>query len=405
MHCCLCNLRLCIYSSQKKPKAAPKQLAQTKNEFTITLKTIKPIFYYKPLCIVQKKDEKMSLKSLTIVVALVSAVVLLITPAFFEPANAMVATQWGHLADGYSINEYNWELQVCSQINSYFLHSGYSSQNSYWDSSTSSNFQNSLKYAQNPVNGVDWASTFWVGDFIANSGTPRNYGLNSFQQGTSTTNPYLYDYDIYNYANSPRQSVQYIDFIWTCVNGGLQWNDTNGNQFYVAGLAYPTDTPTMPAPNNPNMFYGSTNPNQLKVGVPYALTGTLDMSILGYSNSDNGSYCYIGFENDSPGFSWPVPADWSSTNYQFGYFPGFFYQYALGAEGSGKHSTIHDSLDYASFMTFGYDDNWVPYNYDSSLLNNGYWHSNNLGDGMSGYWYCRMRVLGNSNLIFPYTQR
>jgi hypothetical protein len=346
----------------------------------------------------------MNLKSVIVVAALLFAVVLLLTPAFFEAANAQVATQWGHLANGYSMDEYNWELQVCNIINSYFSNSGYSSQNAYWDASTRTNFQDSLAYAQNPNNGVNWASTFWVGDFKSNNANPRNYGFNGYQQGTSTSDPNIYDYDIYNYANSQRQSVQYIDVIWTCVNGGLQWNDTDGNQIFVPGVAYPIASPTVTAPINPNTFYGSTYPNQLKVGVPYALTGTLDMSTSGYNNSDSGNYCYIGFENDSPSLSWPVPAGWTSTDYQFGYFPVYFYQYALGAEGSSKHNTIHDSLDYASFMTFGYDNNWVPYNYGSSLLNNGYWHSNNWGSGMSGYWYCRMRVLGNSNMIFPYTQ-
>jgi hypothetical protein len=346
----------------------------------------------------------MNLKSVIVIASLLFTVVLLVNPAFFEVANAQVASQWGHLADGYSMDEYNWELQVCNIINSYFINSGYSSQNAYWGSSTNTNFENSLSFAQDPNNGVDWATTFWVGDFAAKNVSPYNYGFSCFGQGTSTNDPNIYDYEIYNYANSQRQSVQYIDVIWTCVNGGLQWNDTVGNQNFAPGLAYPVASPTSSEPVNLNTLYGSTYPNQLKAGVPYALTGTLDMSTSGYSNSDNGNYCYIGFENDSPGFSWAVPVGWTSTMYQFGYFPVYFYQYALGAEGSNKHSTIHDSLDYASFMTFGYDNNWVPYNYDSSLLNSGYWHSNNLGSGMSGYWYCQMRVLGNSNLIFPYTQ-
>jgi hypothetical protein len=345
----------------------------------------------------------MNIKNLIVSAAVVFAVILLATPIFFEPANAQVATQWGHLANGYSMDEYNWELQVCNIINSYFTHSGYSTRDYYWTESTSTNFQDTLKYAQNPSNGVDWATTFWVGDFKSDNGNPRSYGFNCINSATSTIDPNIYDYQIYNYANTPRQSVQYIDVVWTCVNGGLQWNDTSGNQLYVPGIAYPVASPTATLPINPNTYYGSTYPNQQIVGVPYALTGTLDMSTVGYSNSDNGVYCYIGFENDSPALSWPVPAGWTSTNYQFGYFPVYFYQYALGAEGSGKHSTIHNSLDYASFMTFGYDNTWVPYNYGSSLLNQGYWHSNNWGSGMSGYWYCRMQVYGNSNLIFPYT--
>jgi hypothetical protein len=343
----------------------------------------------------------MKTKPFNFVAALLFAVALLFYPLLFGAATAQVSTQWGHLADGYSITEYHWGNQVCNIIDTYFTNSGYNSQNNYWTSSTSGNFQNTLQTTQNPNGAPNWASTFWVGDFTANNADPWSYGFNTYGEAMDSA---IYDFDIYNYANNPQASIQYVNVIWTCVNGGLQWNDTNGNQLFIPGISYPLETPTATPPVNLNTYYGSTYPNQMIVGIPYALTGTLNMSTSGYSNSDNGAYCYIGFENDSPALSWPVPYDWSSTTYQFGYFPVYFYQYALGQDGSGKHNTIHDSLDYASFMTFGYDNCWVPYNFDRSLLNTGYWHQNNLGSGMTGYWYCQMRVLGNTNLIYPYTE-
>jgi hypothetical protein len=78
------------------------------------------------------------------------------------------------------------------------------------------------------------------------------------------------------------------------------------------------------------------------------------------------------------------------------WFPYYFYRYALGLDAGPTHHTIKQSLDYATSMIFGYG-----YNFGNSKLDDGEWKHMNE-EGMIGWWYRRMRVFGNSNLILPY---
>ncbi|MEM2098924.1 MAG: hypothetical protein QXU99_04160 [Candidatus Bathyarchaeia archaeon] len=114
------------------------------------------------------------------------------------------------------------------------------------------------------------------------------------------------------------------------------------------------------------------------------------MALEGYYSS-SGDYCYIGFEGMSPFMINDLP----DTGVSASYFPAYFYYKALGYV-NPYHQTIHDSLDYASYITYGVA-------FDQTALYNGYWKFTNQseGDPVTGWWFCHMRVFGNTNLWLP----
>lgn len=319
-----------------------------------------------------------------------------------------VSTQWGYLYPSPPAGEQTAESWICNEIYENFDDSGWGSSNA-WGTYTQLGYVfQTLQYCQNPSNNVDWATAWWVGDFIPDNNFPPEhrgfYGYN---------NQHIFDNNVYAYANyyywpppsgwwQSISSKHYFDFIWTCSNGGLYF-DSSGDTWNVDGITYPeTDydeytTPPNPA-NNPFTHYGyvenpySTPPTI--VGMPYGWTGTTGMSTNGYGSPDYGNYCYIGFENASP---WMVdPTGYNSKFYK--HFPYYFYRYALGIDGGPTHHTIQESLDYASTLTCGWG-----YDFDDTSLYTGYWEYKDVaGDDYDGWWYCRMRVLGNSNLNLPY---
>jgi hypothetical protein len=308
-----------------------------------------------------------------------------------------VASEWGHLNPvGYDPSEYQWESMVTGTINSDFPSATWNNVNYYWASTTQTLVDQRLQFIQNPITNA-WATTWWVGDFHGsyNPPYPTHYEFYG-DQGDD-----IWDSNIFTNANSVTQSKSYFNFIWTCTNGGLYWP----NQ--IQGITYPPfpPSPYPPArpPVNTNTQYGYVDDDYGTgvVGMPYAWTGTTSMNLDGYT-SISGSYCYIGFENESP-FLKDVPSiEWSSTRSEYGYFAYYFYRYALGIDNFGTHGNIHDSLDYAAKMTFGHDLNNVEFNFGRSVLNNGYWYQSFDPPPMGGWWFCRMRVLGNGALTLPY---
>ncbi|MEJ5326928.1 MAG: hypothetical protein WHU54_01570 [Candidatus Bathyarchaeia archaeon] len=315
-----------------------------------------------------------------------------------------VAVQWGHLApSGYPAGEGDAQSWICNEIYWNFYNTGtWASSNAYGTYTQLGYVAQVLQYCQSPNNGVTWATTWWVGDFKPTGGNPQPFGYLGFYGHNGQD---IFDYDVYKYANyylwpppnswwQPIPSKQYFAFIWTCANGGLYWYTSNGDWYNVPGITSPAPSPTYPPPANPNTKYGfvvnpySTPPTV--VGMPLAWTGSSSLSIDGYNSPDYGSYCYVGWETISP---WMVnPTGYDST--QFKWFPYYFYRCALGYYNSGTHQTIQYSLNFASQMTLG-----TPF-YTSKLYN-GEWR-NSTGSGPGGWWYSRMRVFGNSNLILPY---
>ena len=318
-----------------------------------------------------------------------------------------VASQWGHLyPSGHPQNEEYMEGLICYEIYRNFNNSGWVSLNKYGTYTQLAYVMQVLQHCQYPYSGVTWATAWWVGDFIPDGNEPPVhrgfYGHNS---------QHIWDRNVYAYANyywwpppigwcQPIPSKQYFAFIWTCANGGLYF-DSNGNTWNVDGITYPEtdyDEYTEPpyTPYNPFTKYGyienpySTPPTA--VGMPFGWTGTTGMSTDGY-HSPSGSYCYIGWENLAPWMSNPT----GYNNKYYLHFPYYFYRYTLGFDNNGVHAPIGESLDYATLRVLG------SQYFDSTKLYDGYWEYKDMdGEDYDGWWYCRMRVLGNSNLNLPY---
>lgn len=314
-----------------------------------------------------------------------------------------VATQWGYLYPNPPDYEQIAEMWICNHVYYYFENEGWGSSNAWGEYTQQGYVTSVLQYCQDPNEDVDWATIWWVGDFTPDENSPPEhrgcYGYND---------QITWDYNVYIYANyylwfnppyyyywQPIPSKQYFSFIWTCANGGLYF-DSNGDTWNVIGITYPniTDTKPVDPPNNPFTDYGYVeNPYSTPPtvgGMPYGFTGSLGMSTDGYS-SPSGSYCYIGWENISP-----FMINETANDVQYKWFPHYFYRYALGIDNNGEHATIAESLDYAALRVFG------SQTFDATELYSGYWvYKDAEGDNYDGWWYCRMRVFGNSNLILP----
>jgi hypothetical protein len=335
-------------------------------------------------------------KTIWILICLLSSSLILLS-AFGPTLNiAMtnaryVGVGWGHLAVSggqYNQTEYTWESNVTGYIDGFYPLT-WNHTDLYWTWTTSSSVNTAIQYCQNASNSVTWATNWWVGDFQAYSGSPTYYGLIGEGGYANAIWP-----DPVYVANSPN-SKQYFNFIWTCMNAGLYWNSTNG-QNNITGITKPDtnyDQSTKPpyTPTNTNTKYGYINSTSDCIGMPLAWTRSSSMVTNAWTSNNVGSYCYIGFENHSP---WLGDVTGYNSLY-FGYFAYYFYEYALGAY-DGQHHTVRDSLNFASQNTLGVA-------FGSSSLYNGWWWYNpdDMGQGSVGWWYNRMRVFGNADLSLP----
>jgi hypothetical protein len=296
-----------------------------------------------------------------------------------KTANATyAAVGWGHLAN-WDQNEYYWEDMVTSCIIYDFAAAGWDNMDCYWTYTTGNNVYSSLAWMQY---NIDWVTTWWVGDYLFSYG---HYGFNGYG------GDHIWDCNVYSYINDNGASKQYFNFIWTCANGGVYWDDMYGNQDPITGIDVPEDEIPWYTPTNTHTWYGYLSGSGV-VGMPYAWTG--DTPTMG------NDYCYVGFETSSPFLKNTPPGGWTSTGYQYGYVPYYFYEFALGYDNYGVHGTIIESLDYAAGTTFGHDNNNNPYTFQSSILNHGNWFYTSL-QGMEGWWYWRMRVFGDSGMVLP----
>jgi hypothetical protein len=318
-----------------------------------------------------------------------------------------VSVQWGHLAESPPAGEQTAESWICDQVYQDFVDAGtwiYS--NAYWDYTQLWCVVQVLQYCEYPFNDVDWATNWWVGDFWTATG-PDPFGHLGFY---GHNDQHIFDYEVFAYANyylwgNPPYSYwwqyipskQYFDFIWTCSNGGLYWYDSTGYTWTVPGITASVNSTFYPPPTNPFTQYGffanpSSNP-PIAEGMPLAWTGTSAMSKHGDYYPDSGSYCYVGWEGPSP---WMI--DYTGyDSVQYKWFPYFFYRYALGIDQGPTHHTIKQSLDYATNMVLG-----NGYYFGNSKFNTGEWIPWPGDPPMGGWWYRRMRVFGNGNLILPY---
>jgi len=186
----------------------------------------------------------------------------------------------------------------------------------------------------------------------------------------------VYDYEIYDRTGGiSYQSKAYFDYISTCMSADL-----------VTFGQYRT-------------------PNNVPVGMPYCWThrivepkstpgfNTGDyMSQYGYSDPDDGNYCFIGFPRGSAALSQTIEEGYPSYSAWISNFYGWALMYGL---------TVHDALDEASLNTFtcdfgstnlttGFLAIWPMYEYNATTSQ--YQWDNTYGSDST------LAVYGNSNV-------
>ena len=341
--------------------------------------------------------KKFAIASFSLLAILLLSVTPFIDSFGIKSAEAYyISIQWGHLAPGFDANEQDAETAVCNYIQDLFYndyYSTYNTWNAYWNYTTAGNVSACLDM-QNDFGSVYFVTNWWVGDYHPDASlSPAPWGHLWFHghDGHDISDDFVHDHATdYGYVSSK----QGFNFIWTCANGGLWWNDNSGNYDNIGGIFYPLPTPS-PVPTNTNDEYGywtGTPPYATdNYGMPFAWTGHLELSIDGYANP-SGDYCYIGFEGPSPFMQYDLP----ETSVDAGWFPINFYIFALGYV-YPWHQNIYNSLDFASDETYGCS-------FSESPLYNGYWNyldeTEAPPEGV-GWWFCHMRVFGNTNLALP----
>ena len=185
---------------------------------------------------------------------------------------------------------------------------------------------------------------------------------------TATENTYagnIFDYQIFDATSTGNN---YFNYISTCLSADL----SNGSQ--INSIFTGT--------------YGSnTGGSGNIVGIPYAWTHGASLSTNGYSSSDTGPYCYIGFPWGSAALSQYPQANFPTTTYCE--FVSDFFYYAL----TGR-ATVNQALDAASELLFN-----TPW-YNTALCNDfvAYWPGCNPSTSPG----CTMVVYGNGNIyLYP----
>jgi len=219
-------------------------------------------------------------------------------------------------------------------------------------------------YGHNEIAGWYWDDEqgAWVPYYtLVVDGYVRHYAYYSYY-GYGYTG--IEDYWLSAYTSWKNQ----FTFLWTCTEadcpiGYCMLKDSNGQLCYGDYVD--------------SYYYFDIDHGTGLVGMPLAWTGNTDMAKDGYSSPDIGSNFYISFCNTSLGLC--DQAEFGTYNY--GDFVRDFYYHALV-----DHFSIQYSLDLAMV-------NCGVNGFSNSWLYQGYYVDN---------YYCKMKVLGNSDNTLPY---
>lgn len=348
-----------------------------------------------------KKSATKTYSILAILLLSLTSFTLLIA---IEPVDGeIISMQWGQLAayegSGYNETEKSIADDVCEYINDLFeddVWGSWSAVDAYWDYTDTEGIETCMVYENNASNGVSFVTNWWVGDFLCTGSSPGPFGHFWFYgDDTNVTDTSIHENANY-FDGSPVTSKQKFNFIWTCANGGTYWNDSSGTFDDIPEIFWGVTEEEIPEedPTNTNNIYGIFYANDC-VGMPLAWTNTSDMALDGY-HSSSGSYTYIGFQANSPFMGDYLPGTSERTDN----FPMAFYYAALGNQDPYYlHWDIDDSLDYASFDTYGTT-------FCSTDLEDGYWRRVVIeidDDPVELYFFCRMHVFGNGDMELPYS--
>ena len=254
--------------------------------------------------------------------------------------------------------------------------------NQYGSNTMSTNVYNNSRIIEQTAS-YDFLSTFHVGDFYPKAvpvsgwmlvGSYWDSGLQQWMPQWEWYNGPLYHYAYYSddaVSGGTNGSVVDMDlvawtgakhkftFIWTCANGWVSMPSNINNYYYIDGT------------------FGTG-----VVGMPYAWTQKSNLSTNGYTSPDYGGVAYIGFENTSKYLS----DNGDFYYYNYGDFISEFYKQLYV-----YHCSVNTALNNAAFkVSSGYYTFW------GLTINTGYIDPTGTGNT------CRMRVLGDGNMVLPY---
>ncbi len=304
--------------------------------------------------------------------------------------------EWGSLVSPVDYDEQAVDNSVADWIETYSscLNYPYGSDPYYWStynnwwSSGYGTYRNSIQnFLQlgRASNNIEFVAQFWTGDF---SPITLEYDTNPWHYGLHTMDGNVSDSEVFQWSGGGF-SMNCFCMIWTCVNGGLEW-DNNGLHQNVAAIIgnytpygwydpQPTHFPT-----NPNTQYGAYSVTGY-CGVPLGFTGASKDSL------ESWGRCYIGFLDHSP---W-LKDKWVG-NTELGYFVTSFYQHLCGYN-DYVHHTIIESLNRASATYFGAGTDWTD-----TPLYTGWWERVSLyGYGTDGWYFHQMKLYGDDELNLP----
>ncbi len=310
------------------------------------------------------------------------------------------SANWGsyYLQDA---NEIADEYEVCQSIYNY-MDGAYN-----WDavnfcgsSTTASNvYQTNINVRDSGT--CSYLATFHVGNWFC-SGIEGGYWdfvyYGEWPIWEWISLGYTTHYNYYSYDGTGAQIAEYLipycskthfTFIYTCMNGGLYWNEENGQ--IVEG---PVDAGNQYSqyPNDNELYaYLDTEKGTGRVGMPYAWLGTTSRSTDGYNDPDGSGYCYIGFQGRDPDLHQVWEQGSFDGTFRYKHWVQYFY-YRLS---SGD--TIKEALDWATNQMGG------DYDYfDDSLFYKGYNFGYDTRPGSPTYheWVLlrQMRVFGDGNI-------
>lgn len=126
-----------------------------------------------------------------------------------------ISLQWGHLAPDPDENEEYYEDVICDYVYSLFYYSNsYCTPFDAYGASTTSYYVGTcMNYQNNPSNGIDYVTNWWVGDFKPSaSQVPAPFGHLWFHgaNGDDISDDFVYDHSA-TYSSPP--SKQAFNFI------------------------------------------------------------------------------------------------------------------------------------------------------------------------------------------------
>ena len=274
-----------------------------------------------------------------------------------------------------TLDEINAQRNIASTISSYFKNDGYVSENYQGAGTIKAQVLNNITKSQTYSKSAHIDFNHGVGTGPAPNGFHYMFEDNIGTTGSGTpSNNGVYDHEIHNKITSGNTFFTFINTCKSASIGHINGYSLDPTQGIVSGTGQARGMP-----------YAWTHK---LVGSATSSPPSGYMSKNGYTTSDSGAFCYIGFTNGSPALAHYIQTTHKYVDY-CDWVESFFY-YALHYD-----LTVNQALDHASqqrfTMNFGATQLYNGFTAVWPLYYNGYWHYEDEPG-------CTMAVYGNGNI-------